>query len=180
MALLFSPWFWLAVLLSAGSIFGTGYYYGGKHTLTHEKTKQLEAEHRVRKIEVAQAKIDQKTAQEYEVVREKVRTVYVTVKEKANENIDNNPGYAECGLDADGLRLYNAKPGTNATLSTSGLDSPMSRFASRNQWTTRYDSGEQSGTLRNVLRLPGASQGFVGMGNPFGADQSGRLAGFAP
>lgn len=39
-----------------------------------------------------------------EVVRERIRVVYRTIREKAHET----PVNADCGLDADGLRLWNA------------------------------------------------------------------------
>lgn len=48
--------------------------------------------------------------------REKIRVVYRTIKEKADENIKTNAtAYAACGLDADGLRIWNAANSGDAT-----------------------------------------------------------------
>jgi len=111
---MFNPYFLLAALLSMLASFGGVYWLGGHLCEAAHDAEQLKV---MQEIHVAaekqaeeQAEEDQKTAQRYEDVRETVRTVYVKVKEKANENIQKNHGYADCSLDADGLRLYNSRP----------------------------------------------------------------------
>lgn len=161
--MIISPYFWLAVLLLALTCFGTGYHNGYKHASDHADALKLQAVAKAREDGIKQAKQDQKTAEKYETARETVRTVYVKIKEKAHENIAKNHDYAECGLDADGLQLYNARPGI--TQDAPGVPgSAVSGFAAGLGWQTVDHSGEQPGTIADVLRLPVAPQGTGGMG----------------
>ena len=102
------------VLIALGAIWlgtaGGSYWLGYKHCTNAHKADQLAVMEEVVIEAEKQAEADHKTAENYERARETVRTVYIKVKERADENIENNRNYAECGLDADGLRLYNAKP----------------------------------------------------------------------
>lgn len=153
--MILSPYFWLAVLLAALTIFGTGYHNGYQHANDHAEALKLQAVAKVQKQAEKQAKRDQKIAQNYETARETVRTVYVTIKEKARENIEKHPDYADCGLDADGLRLYNHKPNAGAPAAPSA-DGAMPGFAGRAGWQAVDDYGKQPGTRATVLRLPSA------------------------
>lgn len=166
-----SPYFWLGLLIVALVIFGKGYDTGARHAREHAAAEQLEAVAQARIEAIEQAKIDQKTAQNYEAARETVRTIYVKAKEKAHENIEKHPDYDRCELDADGLRLYNARPG-DSQIPAPSPDSPLPGFAGRTGWETINDPEQQPGTLADVLRLPGAPQSTIGLGNPFtvGAD----------
>lgn len=162
--MILSPYFWIAALVAAIALFGTGYHNGHKHANDHAEALKLQAVNKALKQADEQAKRDQKTAQNYETARERVRTVYVTIKEKAHENIEKHPDYADCGLDADGLRLYNHNPNTGASPAT-GLDGNVSGLASGSGWQIGDDPEKQPGTLGNVLQLPSAAQSIVGMGN---------------
>lgn len=157
-----SPWFWLALLIMALVIFGKGYDVGARHAREHAAAEQLEAVAHAREQAAEIAKADLQTAQNYEAARETVRTVYVKVKEKANANITKNPGYADCSLDADGLRLYNSHPGRTED-STSSADSRMPRSSVSDGWETVDDTAKQHGTLANVLRLPSSTQSLGGL-----------------
>lgn len=157
-----SPWFWLALLIMALVIFGKGYDVGARHAREHAAAEQLEAVAQAHEQAAEIAKADLQTAQNYETARETVRTVYVKVKEKANANITKNPGYADCGLDADGLRLYNSHPGRTED-STGGADSRVSGSAGRDGWETVDGSAKQHGTIADVLRLPSATQSLGGL-----------------
>ena len=152
--MILSPYFWLAVIISALAIFGTGYHNGYKHANDHAEALKLEAVTKARAEAIEQAKRDQQTAQKYETTRETVRTVFIKVKEKANENIVKNPGYAECGLDGDGLQLYNSHPG-RAEDSAGSIDSKVSGSSGRTGRKNLNDSDEQLGKGADVLRLPG-------------------------
>ena len=165
--MILSPYFWLAVLISALVLFGSGYDLGGKHARNKAAADQREAFAEAHEQAIEQAKADQKTAQKYEVARETVRTVYVKVKEKVRENIAQNPDYANCSLNADGLRLYNARPG-DAKNTTGSPDSTVPGSAGRTGWQTIDDSGKQPGAIPDVLRLPGTAQGIIGMGGAIG------------
>ncbi len=151
--MILSPYFWLAVLIAALTIFGAGYHNGYKHANDHAEALKLQAVAKAQKKAEIQAQRDQQTAQNYETARETVRTVYVTIKEKARENIEKHPDYADCGLDADGLRLYNHRP-NNGTPAGAVTDGILPGFAGRPGWQAVDDTGQQPGTLATVLRLP--------------------------
>lgn len=157
-----SPWFWLALLIMGLVIFGKGYDTGARQARDHAAAEQLIAVQEARLDAIKQAKADQQTAKDYEKAREKVRTVYVNIKEKAHENIENNANYAECGLDPDGLQLYNAHPG-RAKNPTGSPDSRVSGSPASERRQALDDPDEQPGTLATVLRLPGAPQSVIGM-----------------
>lgn len=165
-----SPYFWLGLLIAFLVVFGSGYDLGAKHARNKAAAEQLEAVSEARINAIEQAKADQQTAQNYETTRETVRTVYIKIKEQAHENIEKHPEYADCGLNADGLRLYNNRPADPAP-AASGADGTLPGFAGSAGWETINDPEQQPGTLATVLRLPGASQGAIGLGNPtVGAD----------
>lgn len=165
-----SPYFWLALLIMGLVIFGKGYDIGARHAREHAAAEQLEAVAEARINAIKQAKADQQTAQNYETARETVRTVYVKIKENAHANIEKHPEYDRCELDADGLRLYNARP-RGSQIPASGADSTLPGFAGRAGWETINDPEQQPGTLADLLRLPGAPQSAVGLVNPtVGAD----------
>lgn len=162
--MILSPYFWLAVLVAALTIFGTGYHNGYKHANDHAEALKLQAVAKAQAKAEKQAKRDQQTAQNYETARETVRTVYVTIKEKAHANIKKHPDYDSCQLDADGLRLYNHNPNTRAPAAP-GTDGAMPGFAGRAGWQIVDDFAKQSGARATLLRLPGAPQGAGGMGD---------------
>ncbi len=158
-----SPYFWLALIIMTLVIFGSGYDLGSKHTRNNATAEQLIAVAEAREEAIEQAKIGQKTAQNYEADRETVRIIYVKAKEKAHENIENHPEYGNCSLDDDGLQLYNSHPGRT----TPGPTSPDGRVSgstgSGERKTINYFD-EQPGAGPDVLRLPGAPQSIIGMG----------------
>lgn len=164
MTILFSPWFWLALLISVLTLLGTGFSYGFKYakadTAKEQQAAQIIADIQAEK----QAKADRVTEETFEEARETVRTIYIKVREKANENIVNNPDYHECGLDADGLRLYNTKPDTTGTDTVGGADSSLPGSATGNQRAAGYDIAEQPGARGAVLRVPGEAQGIGRLG----------------
>lgn len=162
--MILNPYFLLGLLVAFLITFGTGYHNGYKHANDHSEALKLQAVAKAQQQAESQAKRDQQTAQNYETARETVRTVYVNIKEKAHENIEKHPDYADCGLDADGLRLYNHNPNTGAPPAT-GLDGHVSGLASGSGWQIGDDPAQQPGSLGNVLHLPGAAQSIVGMGN---------------
>lgn len=150
-----SPYFWIAVLLYSLTLLGTGYHNGYKHSSDHSEALKLQAVTKAVTKAKEQAKIDQTTAQNYETKRETVRTVYVKIKEQANENIQNNSDYDSCGLDDIGLRLYNAHPGT-ATNPASIPHSSVPGYAGSIKRETLNYPDEQHRASADVLRLPGA------------------------
>ncbi|AKH37285.1 MULTISPECIES: hypothetical protein [Nitrosomonas] len=168
---LFSPYLWLAVILWSSTMLGMGYYQGHQHgkngCLADQAVALEEAIQQAQGQALEQAKAELKTTQEFETAREKVRTVYVKIKEKADENIEHNPDYDHCSLDADGLRLYNARPtSTSSTPATDLADSPLSGSAGLSRRTAFDPVAQQPGALSDVLRVPGETQGAGGVGYP--------------
>lgn len=165
--MILNPYFWLGLIVALLIIFGSGYHNGYKHANDQAEALKLQAVAKVREAAIEQALRDQQTAQNYENVREIVRIQYVTLKEKAHANIENNADYDNCGLDADGLRLYNARPGA-AKDTASGFDDYLPGFAGSAKRQTINDSGEQPGAIANVLRLPGPTQSIIEVGGAIG------------
>ena len=164
MTILFSPWFWLALIVSVLALTGTGFHYGFKYakadTAKEQQAAQIIADEQSKK----QAHADRETEKTFEAARETVRTVYIKVREKANENIINNPDYRECGLDADGLRFYNTKPATAGADAVGSINGGLPGSATRNQWQAGYDLAQQHRARGTVLRVPGETQSAGGLG----------------
>ncbi|AKH36885.1 MULTISPECIES: hypothetical protein [Nitrosomonas] len=169
---LFSPYFWLAILLGAFTLLGIGYYQGhrnGKNAcLARQAFAIEEAVKKAQEQAIDQAKAELKTTQGFETARETVRTVYVKIKEKADENIDQNNGYGDCSLDDDGLHLYNSRPFASVpNPPASGLaDLPLPGSADCCGRTAGDLIAQQPGALGTVLRVPGETQSAGGMGHP--------------
>ncbi len=173
MSPLFSPYPWLVVLvlLGASTLFGIGYQHGhenGRNGCLADQASALEAAVKQAQAEaIAQTRAELQVSREFETAREQVRTVYIKVKEKANENIDRNSGYGDCSLDADGLRLYNARPAASVPIppATGRIDLPVSGSAGRSGRSAGDPLQEQPGAVGAVLRMPGAAQSAGGMGH---------------
>jgi hypothetical protein len=161
--MILNPYFLLGLLLAFLITFGTGYHNGYQHANDHAEALELQAVAKAQKQAEKQARRDHQTAQNYETARETVRTVYVKIKEKAHANIEKHPDYADCGLDADGLRLYNHKPNARAPAGAV-TDGTLPGFAGRTGWQALDDFAKQPGSRATVLRLPGTPQGAGGMG----------------
>jgi len=104
----------LGGVLLAVALFGSGYLLGDKQASSTCIANQAKAQ------QGAQVEADEtstrreQVAQSREASRERIRYVYRTIKEKADEN----PVAADCGLDDAGLRQWNAaNSGEAATLS---------------------------------------------------------------
>lgn len=98
----------LGGILLAVALFGCGYWLGGKQASSTCAAAQAKAQ------QASQTKADEtsarreEVAQAREVTRERIRVVYRTIREKADETIKTNPAAYDCALDSDGLREWNA------------------------------------------------------------------------
>ena len=107
MSLIPLPYRILGGLLLLMAVFGGGYWAGSRNAdnaCVAGQAKQAKAD------VVAVAKEDTRReviATAREVTHEQIRIVYRTIKEKADEYVKSNPQLNACGLDADGLRLWN-------------------------------------------------------------------------
>ncbi|HAF44678.1 MAG TPA: hypothetical protein DCK83_07000 [Gallionellaceae bacterium] len=139
--------YWLAVVVSSIALFGIGYAYGDKHASSACAIDQTQAQ------QAAQAKVDEtntgreQVAQSRETSREQIRVVYRTIKEKANEN----PVTADCSLDANSLRLWNAANANTAAPLLGKLDYRLSS-------TATGEVGKVGGLARQPHRVDGALQ----------------------
>lgn len=124
------PYILIALLVSNMLTAGASYYYGGKHKKESIEAEQLRAVEKTIELANVQIDKDQEIATESEQAKEVIRTVYIKVRDKANENIEKNSAYNECGLDDVGLQLFN--------------DSA---------------SNQKSGTSESAHRMPGPSEG---------------------
>jgi len=101
------PYRVLALLLLALACIGFGYVQGVTRESDRRDAQELHS------IRAGVAAADKESTRREavgaarEVVREKIRVVYRTIKEKVNVYIDTHAN-VDCGLDADGLRLWNA------------------------------------------------------------------------
>lgn len=103
-----NPWVILGIVVSLLASHGYAYYIGGVHTENSIKAEQLESTNKAIVQADVQAVKDNTIIKFVEVEKEVIKIEYRTIREKANENIEKNPVYSECGLDDLGLHLYNS------------------------------------------------------------------------
>ncbi|MBY0499993.1 MAG: hypothetical protein K2P74_10365 [Nitrosomonas sp.] len=106
-----NPWMILAAAVFLLVSHTWAFKGGVKYKSNEIKAEQLEATRKAVELVDKQIVADNKLAAQEIQVQEKIKIEYRYIREKANENIDKNPVYADCGLDDDGLRLFNANPG---------------------------------------------------------------------
>ena len=101
-------WRLLGGLVMVLALFLGGYGLGNKQAKTSCVAGQVEAQ---RAAITQTAKEDARReaiGAARETSREQIRVVYRTIKEKADEYVKKMPEFNACGLDTDGLRLWNA------------------------------------------------------------------------
>ncbi len=103
-----NPWALLGILIAALALFGGGYKMGD-HNATNAciagQAKGVQAAQTAANTETDRREV---IAAKREASHEEIRVIYKTIKEKSDENVKQNPAYNTCGLDADGLRVWNA------------------------------------------------------------------------
>ncbi|MDO9053825.1 MAG: hypothetical protein Q8K43_10425 [Sulfurimicrobium sp.] len=81
---------------------------------------------------------------------ERIRIVYKNLKEQADEIVKNNPEFNDCGLDADGLRLWNA--------ANSGSAAPV---PGEPEFTLYHTATGQVGEADRLVAEPHRGDGMV-------------------
>lgn len=110
--------FWLGILLVALSMFIGGYLLGKSDGRIDCMAGQAAAQQAGQTAADKESGRRESVGAKREESRERIRVVYRTIKEKVDENVKNNPAVNTCGLDADGLFLWNAaNAGYPATVS---------------------------------------------------------------
>ena len=102
------PWRLLGGLVMVLALFLGGYGLGNKQAKTSCVAGQGEAQ-RAAITQTAKEDVRREAiGAARETSREQIRVVYRTIKEKADEYVKKMPEFNACGLDTDGLRLWNA------------------------------------------------------------------------
>lgn len=163
-----NPYLLLGALIMVLVACVTGYAVGGKHMKNALQAEQADVLRNAIIDTYRQAKeqdaADHEVQASFETARETVRTVYIKVKEKTDENIALNNGYGDCSLDDDGLRLYNTRPNTSSPPASGIADVTLPGFAGRSGRQAGDPPQEQPGALGPLLRMPGETQVVSGMG----------------
>jgi len=101
-------WRLLGGLVMVLALFLGGYGLGNKQAKTSCVAGQVEAQ-RAAITQTAKEDVRREAiGAARETSREQIRVVYRTIKEKADEYVKKMPEFNACGLDTDGLRLWNA------------------------------------------------------------------------
>ncbi len=109
------PWRLLGEVVIAIVLFVGGNFIGTKHAKTECVASQVEAQ-REAVLTATKEDIRRETVgAAREASREQIRIVYKTIKEQTRETVNNHTEFNDCGLDADGLRLWNAANTGEAT-----------------------------------------------------------------
>lgn len=161
---LFNPGFWLVALLLALGLFGAGYLSGNKHANTQCTADQVGAQ----KTAQTQVKaVDTKreaVATDRESSRERIRIVYRDLKQASGANAvqvdkgDASGSCTACGLDVDGMRLWNAANSATAEAVRTQPDYALSTAPAAVEWLdTRHVAKPYriDGAIRPVPRPVG-------------------------
>lgn len=103
-----NPWVMLGMLVAALALFGGGYKTGSHNAdnaCVAGQAKGVKAAQTAANTETDRREV---IAAKRETSHEEIRVIYKTINRKADENVKQNPAYNTCGLDADGLREWNA------------------------------------------------------------------------
>lgn len=152
-----NPWAMLGILIAALALFGSGYKTGDHHAnnaCVAEQSKGVQAAQTAANTESDRR---EDIGAKREVSHEEIRIVYKTIKEKADENVKQNPAYNTCGLDADGLRQWNAANSGQPA----AAEMPGEPYISLHRAATSQ-VGEVAGSVEQSHRDNGDVQGLPG------------------
>lgn len=102
-----APYRILALVLLALACIGFGYVQGISREADRRDAQELQQTRAGIVAADKESARREAVGAQREVVREKIRVVYRTIRERVNVYVDTHDDVA-CGLDADGLRLWNA------------------------------------------------------------------------
>jgi len=163
---LFNPGFWLVALLLALGLLGTGYTVGNKHANTQCTANKVVAQ------DAAQVEVNAvNTAREVvasnrETSRERIHAGYRGIQQEAQQLAIVKPAdtCGACGLDADGLRLWNAANSATAEAVRTQPDYALSTAPAAVEWLdTRHVAKPYriDGAIRPVPRPAGETGGVL-------------------
>lgn len=163
-----NPWVLLVVLIAALALLGTGYFEGNKNANTQCTADQVVAQKTAQtQVKAVDAKREA-VATDRESSRERIRIVYRDLKQASGANAvqvdkgDASGSCTACGLDADGMHLWNAANGATAEALRSEPDYALSTAPAAVEWLdTRHASKPYrvDGAIRTVPRSAGEAGG---------------------
>ncbi len=154
-----NPKFWLVLLTYSLFLIGAGYAWG------HKDASNVCAAGQAKKQRQAQGTADKETTRREgvaagrETSREQIRIVYRTIKEKAHET----PVDAACGLDACGLRIWNAANAGAAPPVCGQPDDGMPRTAAGPLGQPGRPAGQPHRDGGAVQPVPGSDEKTAGV-----------------
>lgn len=153
----------LAGLVLALALFTMGYGLGRKHEGAAREAAQIKVmqDMAARTAELAQQ--DAVLSATQETARERVRIVYRTLRQEVTRYVANTE-HSSCGIDDDGLRLWNAANRGDAAVGARESPDALPGSAGGAGWTDGGAAGESSGrdgALPSVQDPPSGS-GAVG------------------
>ena len=157
-----TPYRILAVVLLALACIGFGYVQG----LSRESDRRDAQELQRTRAGIAAADKESTRREALgsarEVTRETIRVVYRTIKEKVNVYIDTR-GSVDCGLDADGLRLWNAANAGAAAPLPGEPDYTLPAAAARSVWQPEGSAAQPHRGDGALRAMPGSVEQAGGM-----------------
>ncbi|MEI7456590.1 MAG: hypothetical protein WCK93_07660 [Nitrosomonadales bacterium] len=153
----FNPWVLLGLLVALLAAFGSGFKVS-KHYAEAECTSgQVQAERTAVSQAAAETTRRESIGASREASRKNIHVVYRTIREQANtvQVVDGGNDVTSCGLDADGLRIWNAaNSGVPATLSSES-DSRLPSTAASTLGGTEGFAGQPHRGDGAVRPMPG-------------------------
>jgi uncharacterized protein YneF (UPF0154 family) len=152
----------LLVLLAYVAVFFVGYFHGKSVEREDTQVRQAKADKQAVKAAVVTAQKDATVSTGQEQSRETIRTVYRTITKEVEKNVAANPDYLRCGLDADGLRLWNDANAGNPLDGPGQRDAGLPGLAAGGRWKLGVTIPQPQGSGAKLPGLPGAEPGQGG------------------
>ena len=96
-------------------------------------------------------------ATRHEIQREAQRQFEAHNHQETQRNVENNPAYRQCGLDADGLRLWNER-NAGVDAAAGQPDPALPHLALHLGWHAAGADPQPSGDYQPVSRMPEAAE----------------------
>lgn len=154
------------MLAAAAALFGSGVYSGHRYASNACAADKVAAIARAIEQADAIAKQDAEVLDTHEQGRERVRTVFQTIREEVIRYVENHAGDAGECLSPDGLRLWRAANAGPAAAGAAGQpDYTLSGGPADATLGTRgAPAGQPYGSGGELSRVPGTAPGLVGLG----------------
>lgn len=158
-------WTWV---ISVGVTWGAGFWAGQKYQRNADEDEKLAAV--TRAIEQANdvAEQDLWIATSTENRLQANAATFDRIQEETRRHVQNHPEYFACGLDADGLRLWNAANAGHIEDAPGQPDGGVSGRAVGIEWQAAGPGRQPQGSDAQLPRLQGPAPGTGGVGEEGG------------